>query len=116
MKEYKTVYHTVADDGTFTVSGRVGRTITLVHLLINGTGVETVDASLVYNTKVGDAIVAKPLAQVTSAAGAPTLIKYNDPLTTTFPITIGEDETLVFTCVSSAAGAMYFAVTTLIES
>jgi hypothetical protein len=116
MIEYKTTYETVADDGTLTISGRVGRTVQVTHMLINGVGTETIDAAIVYNTILGAAIVCAPLTQVTAASGVPSLRKFNDPATQTFPIVINEGESLVLTCDSSAAGDMTFAVTTRIES
>lgn len=118
MKEYQTVHETVADDGTFVITGRVGRTITLVLMIVNGTGTETVDATLAYVTAQGDSIVCAALTQVTAAAGAPTQLLFNEPETPTitFPIVINAGETLTFTCDSSAAGAMYFDYTILIES
>lgn len=116
MASYETLYETVADAGTFTISGRSGRKISLVHTLINGTGVETIDATIVYNTEAGDAITCKPLTQVTSAAGVPTQQDFNDQDTETFPVVINENESLVFTLDSSASGDNTVAATLRIEN
>lgn len=115
--EYVTSYYTVADEGTLTITGRGGRATSIVSMLVNGTGVETVDATMVFNNANGDAIVAPALTQVTSAAGAPTLLTFNNVEGTAakFPYFINENESLVLTCDSSAGGAMYFAVTLRIE-
>lgn len=118
-QEYKVEYFTPDDTDTITITGRAGRIITVVNMLVNGTGTETVDATIVYNTDQGDAITCKALAQVTSAAGAPTLVLFNEDATPTItvPIVIKEDETLVLTCSSDGGGggAMSFAVTELIQ-
>ena len=115
MIEYQTQYHTPSDTDTITITGRASRNITVVNMLVNGTGVETVDATIVYNTEAGAAIVCKALTQVTSASGAPTQLAFNSGTTVTFPIVIKENESLVLTTSSSAAGDMTFGITLKVE-
>ena len=115
MIQYRTQNETVASAGTITINGRPNRTVQVTHMLINGVGVETINATIVYNTAAGDAIVCKPLTQVTAAANTPTQLDFNDQDDETFPIVINEDESLVLTCTSSAAGAMTFAITLRVD-
>jgi len=116
MASYEHLYETVPDEGTFTISGRAGRKISLVHTLINGVNTKTIDATITFNTASGDAVVCKPLTQVTAATGVPTQQDFNDQDTETFPMSIGENESLVLTFTNEDDEACTVAATISIEN
>lgn len=115
MASFEHLYETVESAGTFTINGRAGRKISLVHTLINGVATKTVDAAIVFNTASGDAITCKPLTQVTGSATVPTQQDFNDQDTETFPLSIGENESLVMTFTNEDAEDCTVAATIRIE-